>query len=72
MTETRAIYDVARGTHLQRCPFCGGVVETLQRHEGQYVETLLRCSECHCGTPWKPTKADAVEVWNRRTGVWNG
>ena len=48
--------------YLKRCPFCGGVAETVKR--GEFF--LVECQKCYCETDGWKDEEDAVGAWNQR------
>lgn len=55
----------ARGKLLP-CPFCGG--EAVLEHGTEYAPWFeVDCPNCDAEGPTRPTEAEAIEAWNRRS-----
>ena len=63
---------------IKGCPFCGEDPEGMAacvaipltaRTRGQEpIGWFVQCEKCGCEGPYKDTKSEAIEAWNRRPG----
>lgn len=49
---------------LKPCPFCGGEAVRKCIFPNRYF--FVECKNCHVSLPFKGTKEEAIEAWNRR------
>ncbi|MBQ8372714.1 MAG: Lar family restriction alleviation protein [Candidatus Methanomethylophilaceae archaeon] len=50
---------------LKPCPFCGSEKVKAWKDYNWYVF----CRDCNCCTPWRSTREEVTEMWNRRSGA---
>lgn len=50
------------------CPYCGGLAETVRPYAHISGDTtyMVKCQDCHCGTPYFDNEKEAITCWNRR------
>jgi Lar family restriction alleviation protein len=54
---------------LKPCPFCGSYAVRIAKDkvpDGGYIYDA-HCTNCGCGSPFRCTKEEVIEAWNRRT-----
>jgi Lar family restriction alleviation protein len=55
--------EVMTNEELKRCPFCGSEEITMMECVGDFY---LQCDICQCERDTRPSKAEAIIVWNQR------
>ena len=53
---------------IKKCPFCGSRNVTLYEY-GVVPDPHVRCNKCNAQTAEYNNRTQAIEAWNRRSGV---